>query len=99
MTLFTLQPAWRRQKLVTNILAIWKRAQQREQRIQRAQVKFRVGQHVRISREKMLFAKGSEQISVQKFSKLLVIRRIPRPVYELEDLNHTPIDGNSMPKN
>jgi hypothetical protein len=46
---------------VTDILAFWKRAQQREQRIQRAQVKFRVAQHVRKSREMMSFAKRSEQ--------------------------------------
>jgi hypothetical protein len=37
--------------------------------------------------------KDRNKISVQKFSKLVVIRRIPRPVYELEDLNQTPIDG------
>jgi hypothetical protein len=43
-----------------DILAIWKSLQQRGRRIRRAQVKFHVGQHVRISREKMIFAKGSE---------------------------------------
>jgi hypothetical protein len=42
----------------------------------------------------MLFAKGSEQnFSTEIFNIIKVIRRIPRPVYELEDLNHTPIDG------
>jgi hypothetical protein len=77
-----------------DILAIWKRAQQKQQRIQRAQVKFSVGQHVRISKEKMVFAKGAEQnFSTEIFKISKVIRRIPRPVYELEDLNQTPIDG------
>jgi hypothetical protein len=77
-----------------DILAIWKSAQQREQRIQRALVKFSVGQHVRISKKKMIFAKGSEQnFSTEIFKIIKVIRRIPRPVYELEDLKQTPIDG------
>jgi hypothetical protein len=65
MTPFTLQPAWRRQNLVADILA----------------------------ERKWFFPKDRNKITVQKFSKLLVIRRIPRPVYELEDLNQTPIDG------
>jgi CO dehydrogenase/acetyl-CoA synthase gamma subunit (corrinoid Fe-S protein) len=50
-----------------DILAIWKRMQNRRQRIRGAQVKFRVGQRVRISKVKMRFAKGSQQ----KFSKEL----------------------------
>jgi hypothetical protein len=48
---------------VTNsdILAIWKRMNKIRQRIRTVTLKFRVGQHVRISRQKMKFAKGSEQ--------------------------------------
>jgi hypothetical protein len=42
----------------------------------------------------MVFAKGSEQnFSTEIFKIIKVIRRIPRPVYELEDLNTSPIDG------
>ena len=54
--------------------------------------KFRVGQHVRIS--KMTFKKGDEQnFSREIFRINKVIKRTPRPVYELEDLNKTPIEG------
>jgi hypothetical protein len=77
-----------------DILTIWKRMQKKEQRIRRAQAKFRVGQHVRISKEKMIFAKGAEQnYSTEIFKIIKVIRKSPRPVYELEDLNQTPIEG------
>jgi len=56
--------------------------------------KFRVGQHVRISKEKMKFAKGYEQnFSTEIFRIAKVIDRKPRPLYELVDLNKTPIDG------
>jgi len=57
-----------------------------------AKVKFRVGQHVRISSEKMKFAKGGEQnLSTEVFRITKFIERQPRTVYELEDLNKTPI--------
>jgi hypothetical protein len=53
-----------------------------------------VGQHVRISKEKMKFAKGSEQnYSTEIFRVVKVINRTPRSVYELEDLNKTAIGG------
>jgi hypothetical protein len=42
----------------------------------------------------MIFAKGSEQnYSTEFFKTFKIIRKIPRPVYELEDLNQTSIDG------
>jgi hypothetical protein len=51
-------------------------------------------QHVRIRKEKMTFAKGSEQnYSTEIFRVVMVITRTPRPVYELEDLNGVLIDG------
>jgi hypothetical protein len=75
-----------------DILAIWKRMNRRRVRTVRA--KFNVGQHVRISKEKMKFAKGYEQnFSTEIFRIVKVIERRPRPVYELEDLNGTLIDG------
>jgi hypothetical protein len=59
-----------------------------------AQPKFRVGQHVRIGKEKMKFAKGGEQnYTTEVFRNIKVIRRTPRPVYKVEDLNHRVIDG------
>jgi len=65
----------------------------RRRRIRKAKVKFSVGQHVRISKEKMKFAKGGEQNSTEIFLITKVIERRPRPVYEQEDLNMTPIEG------
>ena len=42
----------------------------------------------------MKFAKTSEQnFSTEIFRISKIIYRTPRPVYELEDLNKTPIDG------
>jgi hypothetical protein len=42
----------------------------------------------------MIFAKGSEQnFSTEIFKIIKVIRKSPRPVYEMEDLHQTPIDG------
>jgi hypothetical protein len=53
-----------------------------------------VGQHVRISKEKMTFAKGSQHsYSAEIFRVVKVITWTPRPVYELQDLNGAPIDG------
>ena len=43
----------------SDILAIWRKMRRR--RIHVAKVKFNVGQHVRISKEEMKFAKGGEQ--------------------------------------
>jgi hypothetical protein len=62
------------------------------------EAKFRVGQHVRISKEKMKFAKAAKHnFSTEIFRIVKVIHRRPRVVYELEDLNRTPIDGQFYP--
>jgi len=45
----------------SDLLAIWNRMEARRRRVRVAKVKFRVGQYVRISKEKMKFAKGAEQ--------------------------------------
>ena len=78
----------------SDVLAIWKRMNRRRRRIRVAKVKFSVEQHVRISKEKMKFAKGGEQtFPTEIFRITKVIERRPRPVYELEDLNKSPIQG------
>jgi len=78
----------------SDVHAIWKRMNRRRRRIRVAKVNFSVGQHVRISKEKMKFAKGGEQtFPTEIFRITKVIERRPRPVYELEDLNNTPIEG------
>ena len=49
---------------------------------------------MRISKEKMRFAKAAEHnFSTEIFRIVKVIHRRPRVVYELEDINGTPIDG------
>jgi len=59
-----------------------------------AKAKFRLGQHVRISKQKMKFAKSTDQtFSTEIFQIAKVIERRPRPLYELKDLNRTPIEG------
>jgi hypothetical protein len=74
-------------------LAIWKRLQEKAQRIRHTQAKFRVGQHVRRSKEKMIFTKGSQQNYTTEIFKIIkFITKSPQPVYVLEDLNRTPIE-------
>jgi hypothetical protein len=78
----------------SDILAIWRRLNAKSKRIRSTDPKFRKGQHVRISKEKMRFSKGSEQnYTTEIFRISKVIHRKPRPVYELVDLNNTPIEG------
>jgi len=68
--------------------------QEKKSSVRVVRAKFREGQHVRISKEKMKFAKVAEQnFSTEIFRIAKVIERSPRPVYELKDLNDTPIDG------
>jgi transposase InsO family protein len=79
----------------SDVLAIWRRMKARALQIRSTKPKFSVGQHVRISKEKLRFAKGAEQnYTTEIFRIIKVIYRTPRPVYELVDLNNTPIDGH-----
>jgi hypothetical protein len=69
----------------SDVLAIWERMKEKRVRIPIAQPKFRIGQHVRISKEKTKFAKGGEQnYTTEVFRIIKVICKIPRPVNELE---------------
>ena len=50
---------------------------------------------VRITKEKVRFAKGYEQIfSTEIFRVVKVIQRLPQSVYELSDLQARPIEGH-----
>jgi len=61
---------------------------------QRAKATFRVGQNVCIRKEKMRFAKAAEQnFSPEFFRVAIVIDKREQVVYELEDVNGTPMDG------
>jgi len=75
-------------------LAIWKRMKEKSLCICAVRAKFRAGQHVRISKEKMKFVKGGDlNFSTEIFRIAKVIERRSRPVFELEDLNRTQTDG------
>ena len=77
-----------------HVFEIWTRMNEKRSRVRVGRVKFTVGQHVRMSKEKMRFAKGSEQNYTDEIFRIVkAIRRKPRPVYELEDLNGTLIEG------
>ena len=76
------------------VFAIWQRMNKHTHRVRIISARFRVGQHFRISKEKMKFKKGAEEnFSRETFRINKVIKRTPRPVYELEHLNKTPIEG------
>ena len=76
----------------SDVLAIWKRKQKKHGRVRTKTASYRVG-HVRISKGKAKFAKSDEKnFSTEIFRIIKVIRRTPRPVYELEDLNKKLID-------
>jgi hypothetical protein len=77
-----------------DVLKIFLRAKYRNKGIPSAKPKFIVGQNVRISKQKAKFEKyPAQKFSAERFKIIKVIRRDPRPVYELEDLKRTPIDG------
>jgi hypothetical protein len=60
----------------------------------KGRVKFKVGDLVRIPKEKVKFTKGYEQnFSKEIFRVVKVIPRVPQPVYELSDLQDRPIEG------
>jgi hypothetical protein len=66
----------------------------KKQRVRFATAKFRIGQHVRFSKSRMMFAKASENnFNTEIFRIVKVIDSRPRAVYDLEDLNGKPIDG------
>jgi hypothetical protein len=78
----------------SDILAIWQRINKHQGRARTAKSRFSVGQHVRISKQKMKFAKGGERDYTTEILQIVkVIPRSPRPVYELQDLYGKIIDG------
>jgi hypothetical protein len=79
----------------TDVLAIWNKMQNKAKRAKRlATLKFRVGQHVRISKDKVKFAKGGKQnYTTEIFKVRKVVHRTPRPVFELENLRGQEIEG------
>ena len=77
-----------------HLLEIWNNMNEKRSRVRIGSVKFSVGQHVSISKKKMRFGKGSEtNYTDETFKISKVFRRTPRPVYVLEYLNVTLIEG------
>jgi hypothetical protein len=77
-----------------NVLDILNRTDEKRRRIRAVPPKFKVGQHVGISKEKFRFSNCAEpNFSEEFFIIPTVINRRPRPVYELLDLNATLIGG------
>ena len=83
----------------SDILAIRHKMRSKHSSIRRTAVRFSVGQHVRISKEKLKFAKGGEQnYTTEIFRICKGVRRILRPVYELQDFLGKHIDGQFYAK-
>ena len=72
---------------------MWLRTEAKRRSVLVATIKVRVGQHVRISKEDEFCQSRRAQFSTEIFRITKAIDRRPRAVYELEDLNCTPIDN------
>jgi len=79
----------------TDVLTIWNKMRGKADRARRlSKLKFRVGQHARIRKEKMKFPKGGEQnYTTEIFKVRKVVHRTPRSVFELEDFHGQEIEG------
>ena len=64
-------------------------------KIPQGHVKFKAGDLVRITEEKLKFVKRHEQtFSTEIFRFVRVIQRMSQPVYELLDMQDRPIEGH-----
>jgi hypothetical protein len=76
------------------IYSVWRKLNGLQAKIPHGRVKFKVGDPVRITTQKVAFAKGYEQtFSTDVFRVVKVITRVPQPVYELSDLQDHHIEG------
>jgi hypothetical protein len=84
----------------SDILKIMRKMRGKQSYIRRAPAKFKVVQHVRISKEKPKFAKGGDKnYTTEIFQIHKFVSQTPRPVYELVDLLGKSIEGIFMQKN
>ena len=73
----------------SNSYSVWQNVNSLRAKIPHGRVKFKVGDLVRITKQMVAFAKGYEQtFSTEIFKVVKVITRMPKPVYELSDLQH-----------
>jgi hypothetical protein len=78
----------------SNIYSVWQKLNSLQAKIPHGRVKFKVGDLVRLTKQKVAFAKGYKQtFSTEIFKVVKVITRVPQPVYELSDLQDRHIEG------
>ena len=71
----------------SNIYSVWHNVNSQRGKIPHGRVKFKVRDLVRITKQKVAFAKGYEQTFLTEIFKVVkVMTRVPQPVYELSDL-------------
>jgi len=77
----------------SNIYTVWRKVNNLRAKIPQSRVKFKVGDPVRITKEKVRFSKGYEQtFSTKIFRVVKVIHCVPQPVYEWSGLQDRPIE-------
>ena len=78
----------------SNVYSDWQRMNSLWAKIPEGRVKFKVGNLVRITKEKVKFAKRYEQtFSTEIFRVAQVILRVRQTVYELTYMQNRPIEG------
>jgi len=78
----------------SNIYYVWQNVNSLRAKIPHGRVNFKVGDLVRITKQKVAFVKGYEQtFSTEIFKVVKVITRVPQPVYELSYLQNRSIEG------
>jgi hypothetical protein len=71
----------------SNIYFVWRKVNSPRTTIPESRVKFKVGDLVTVTKEKVKFAKGYKQtFSTEIFPVFKIIQRVPQPVCELSDL-------------
>jgi len=79
----------------SNIYSLWQRMNSLWAKILLGRVKFKVGDLVKITKEKVKFAKRYKKtFSTEIFLVAKVGKRVPQPVCELTDLQERPIEGH-----
>lgn len=79
---------------INNMMEVWRNLNDRIPVIKNRKIKFAIGDHVRISREKGQFEKGFEKnYSDEIFIISEVLPRRHLTVYRIEDMSHQPIEG------
>lgn len=75
----------------SNVLQVWRNIYKKK--FIKTKPKYKLGDFVRISKERRTFEKGYETKWSEELFKIIKVIKHPSPVYGLEDLKTTPIDG------